>query len=67
LEMGKPISESRAEVNKCAWVCEYYADHAAAFLSDQVIATDAQKSYVRNDPMGCILAIMPWNFPFWQV
>ena len=67
LEMGKPISESRGEINKCAWVCDYYADNAAAFLADEVIPTDASKSYVRHDPMGCVLAIMPWNFPFWQV
>ncbi len=66
-EMGKPISESRAEVNKCAWVCDYYADHAAEFLADDIIETDAQKSFVKHEPMGCVLAIMPWNFPFWQV
>ena len=67
LEMGKPISESRAEVNKCAWVCDYYAENAAAFLVNEQINTDAQKSFVRHDPIGCVLAIMPWNFPFWQV
>ena len=67
LEMGKPIKESRAEVNKCAWVCDYYAEHAEAFLADEHIKTDAQKSFVQHHPIGSVLAIMPWNFPFWQV
>lgn len=67
LEMGKPIAESRAEVNKCATVCDYYAENAAEFLSDEIIKTDAQKSFVRHDPIGAVFAIMPWNFPFWQV
>jgi succinate-semialdehyde dehydrogenase / glutarate-semialdehyde dehydrogenase len=67
LEMGKPISESRAEVSKCILACDYYAEHVQDFLTDQIIETEAQKSYVRHDPMGTILAIMPWNFPFWQV
>lgn len=67
LEMGKPITESRAEINKCALVCDYYADNAVEFLKDENIKTDAQKSFVRHDPIGCVLAIMPWNFPFWQV
>ncbi len=67
LEMGKPISESRAEVNKCAWVCDYYADNAESFLAIETIETDASKSFVRHDPIGAVLAIMPWNFPFWQV
>jgi succinate-semialdehyde dehydrogenase/glutarate-semialdehyde dehydrogenase len=67
LEMGKPISESRGEINKCAWVCDYYAENAEAFLEDEVIPTDAQKSFVRHEPIGAVLAIMPWNFPFWQV
>lgn len=67
LEMGKPISESRGEINKCAWVCDYYADHTEDFLKDEIIKTDANKSLVRQEPIGCVLAIMPWNFPFWQV
>ncbi|AFL82328.1 NAD-dependent aldehyde dehydrogenase [Aequorivita sublithincola DSM 14238] len=67
LEMGKPLSESRAEVNKCATVCDYYAKNAEKFLADEIIETDARKSFVRHDPIGAVLAIMPWNFPFWQV
>ena len=67
LEMGKPIVQAEAEVDKCAWVCEYYADHADAFLAEQPRDTDASRSYVRLDPLGPVLAVMPWNFPFWQV
>lgn len=67
LEMGKTLKESIAEVEKCAWACEFYATHAATFLAEEVIHTDASKSYVRYDPLGVILAVMPWNFPFWQV
>ncbi|MGH7345786.1 MAG: aldehyde dehydrogenase family protein, partial [Candidatus Rokuibacteriota bacterium] len=67
LEMGKPITQGEAEADKCAWVCEYYADSAEGFLSVQPRETDAAKSYVRFDPLGVVLAVMPWNFPFWQV
>ncbi len=67
LEMGKPLSESKSEVNKCAWVCDYYAENAPRFLADESITTDASQSFVRHDPIGGVLAIMPWNFPFWQV
>lgn len=67
IEMGKPINESRSEVNKCAWVCDYYADNAVQFLEDEIISTDASLSYVKHDPIGGVLAVMPWNFPFWQV
>ena len=66
-EMGKPISESIAEIEKCAWVCHFYADNAEQFLAPRMVETDASKSYVRYDPLGVIYAIMPWNFPFWQV
>ncbi len=67
LEMGKPILESLTEVNKCAWVCEYYAENAHNFLADEIIETEASLSFVQHHPIGCVLAIMPWNFPFWQV
>lgn len=67
LEMGKPIAQSRAEVDKCAWVCDFYADNAEKFLSDEMIETDATKSFVTYQPLGVVLAVMPWNFPFWQV
>jgi len=67
LEMGKPISEGRGEINKCALCCDFYADHAEGFLADEVIESDASKSYVAHRPLGSILAVMPWNFPFWQV
>ncbi|MFD1553232.1 NAD-dependent succinate-semialdehyde dehydrogenase [Putridiphycobacter roseus] len=67
LEMGKPIQESIGEINKCALVCDYYADNAKAFLADEVIPTEAKLSFVKQDPIGTIFAVMPWNFPFWQV
>jgi succinate-semialdehyde dehydrogenase/glutarate-semialdehyde dehydrogenase len=67
LEMGKPLAAAIAEVEKCAWVCRFYADHAAEFLADVPAQTDASQSFVRYQPLGVILAVMPWNFPFWQV
>jgi succinate-semialdehyde dehydrogenase/glutarate-semialdehyde dehydrogenase len=67
LEMGKPIREARAEIEKCAWVCEYYASEGPGFLADEVIASDASRSLVTYQPLGTVLAIMPWNFPFFQV
>ena len=66
-EMGKPISQSIAEIEKCIWVCEFYVINAEQFLADELIETDAEESFISYDPLGCILAIMPWNFPFWQV
>jgi len=66
-EMGKPISQAEAEVEKCAVTCDYYAEHAAALLAEQPRETEAARSYVRFDPLGVVLAVMPWNFPFWQV
>ncbi|MDQ2985611.1 MAG: NAD-dependent succinate-semialdehyde dehydrogenase [Armatimonadota bacterium] len=66
-EMGKPIKQSRAEIEKCAWVCNFYAEHAADFLAEEVVESDATKSSITYEPLGAVLAVMPWNFPFWQV
>jgi succinate-semialdehyde dehydrogenase/glutarate-semialdehyde dehydrogenase len=66
-EMGKPLAEGVGEVAKCVWVCEYYADNAEEFLADEVMESDASRSFVTYQPLGVVLAIMPWNFPFWQV
>ncbi|AHF99180.1 succinate-semialdehyde dehdyrogenase [Halostagnicola larsenii XH-48] len=66
-EMGKPIAQSRAEVEKCAWLCDYYAEHAAEHLQDERIASEADaRTLISYEPIGTVLAIMPWNFPFWQ-
>jgi len=67
LEMGKPLAQGRAEADKCAWVCEHYADQAEAMLAPETVATDASRSYVAFEPLGPVLAVMPWNFPLWQV
>ncbi|MBA3813494.1 MAG: NAD-dependent succinate-semialdehyde dehydrogenase [Alphaproteobacteria bacterium] len=66
-EMGKPILQAYAEIEKCAWLCEYFAEKAEIFLQPELVETDAHKSYIAYEPLGVILAIMPWNFPFWQV
>jgi len=65
-EMGKPLAQAIAEAEKCAWVCRYYADHAEGFLADEVRETEAARSFVAYQPLGPVLAVMPWNFPFWQ-
>ncbi len=67
LEMGKVTREARGEVEKCATVCDFYAEKAVEFLADDVIASDAGRSFVSHPPLGTVLAVMPWNFPFWQV
>ncbi|HZD10320.1 MAG TPA: NAD-dependent succinate-semialdehyde dehydrogenase [Candidatus Binatia bacterium] len=67
VEMGKPIKDGRSEAQKCAWVCDYYADNAESFLQRELVETDASKSFVTFRPLGVVLAVMPWNFPFWQV
>ncbi len=66
LEMGKPIKDGLAEIEKCAFVCKYYARNAAKFLQDEIVRTEAKKSYITYQPLGVVLAVMPWNFPFWQ-
>src|SRR5207247_511250 len=67
LEMGKPIGEAKAEIEKCPWACEHFADSAARYLADEVVRSNARRSLVAYQPLGVVLAIMPWNFPFWQV
>jgi succinate-semialdehyde dehydrogenase/glutarate-semialdehyde dehydrogenase len=66
-EMGKVLPEARSEIEKCAWVCRYYAEEGAGFLENEALPSDGSASYVSYQPLGCVLAIMPWNFPFWQV
>lgn len=66
-EMGKPIVQSRAEIAKCAWLCRHYADNGESYLRPEPVDTEARSSYVRFDPLGPVLAIMPWNYPYWQV
>ena len=67
LEMGKPLKQGIAEAEKCALGCDYYADHAEAHLAPEMVKTEASKSYIAFEPLGVVLAVMPWNFPFWQV
>jgi succinate-semialdehyde dehydrogenase/glutarate-semialdehyde dehydrogenase len=67
LEMGKPVKDGRGEAEKCAWLCDYYAENAEKFLQLEIIETEASKSFVTFQPIGAVLAVMPWNFPFWQV
>src|SRR5436189_1460605 len=66
-EMGKTLKSAVAEAAKCAWVCRYYAENAERFLADEVVETPAKKSFIRYQPLGVVLAVMPWNFPLWQV
>src|SRR6266852_3905986 len=66
-EMGKTFRSAVDEAAKCAWVCRYYAENAERFLADEVVETTASRSYIRYQPLGAVLAVMPWNFPFWQV
>ncbi len=65
--MGKPIVQSRSEVEKCAWLCDYFAENGEEFLKDKIVESDASKSFVTFQPLGVVLAVMPWNFPYWQV
>ncbi len=67
LEMGKPVRAGIDEALKCARGCRYYAEHGARFLADEHVSTEAKASYIRYEPLGVVLAVMPWNFPFWQV
>jgi len=67
VEMGKPVRDGRAEVEKCAWVCDYYAENSEKILAPELIETEASKSFVTFQPIGIVLAVMPWNFPLWQV
>src|SRR5918995_3102296 len=67
LEMGKPFKQGVAEAEKCALGCDYYAEHAEEHLAPEIVKTEASKSYVAFEPLGVVLAVMPWNFPFWQV
>ena len=66
-EMGKPVKDGAGEAKKCALACDYFAEHAARFLADEHVDTDARESFVAFKPLGVVLAVMPWNFPFWQV
>ncbi len=66
-EMGKPLTQGAAEAEKCAWVCDHYAEHAESYLAPEVVRTEAARSYVAFEPLGVVLAVMPWNFPLWQV
>jgi len=66
-QMGKPIIEAETEVERCAWISDYYAEHGPRMLHDRPFPSDAERSYLRLEPLGVILAIMPWNFPYWQV
>jgi len=66
-EMGKPVDQAASEAEKCAWVCRHYADHGEEYLADEAVETEARRSFVRREPVGPILAVMPWNFPFWQL